>query len=63
MNLSGEDQKLLEELCGQQGVSTDKVLKLLEDVVDNERFLEVAKVHPFGLLQKFTAEAFYRCYA
>ena len=32
MKLSGEDQKLLEELCGQQGVSTDKVLKLLETV-------------------------------
>ena len=36
MNLSGEDQKLLEELCGQQGVSTDKVLKLLETVYEYE---------------------------
>lgn len=36
MNLSGEDQKLLEELCGQQGVSTDKVLKLLEMVYEYE---------------------------
>ncbi len=36
MNLSGEDQKLLGELCGQQGVITDKVLKLLETVYEYE---------------------------
>jgi len=34
MNLSGEDRKLLEELCVQQGVSTGKVLKLLETVYE-----------------------------
>jgi hypothetical protein len=36
MNLSGEDRKLLEELCGQNGVSTAKVLKLLETVYEYE---------------------------
>jgi hypothetical protein len=36
MNLSGEDKSLLEELCGQQNVSTDKVLKLLETVYEFE---------------------------
>ena len=29
MNLSGEDKRLLDELCGQNGVSRDKVLRLL----------------------------------
>jgi hypothetical protein len=36
MNLSEEDKRLLEELCGQQNVSADKVLKLLETVYDFE---------------------------
>ena len=36
MNLSSEDKSLLEELCGQQNVSTDKVLKLLETVYEYE---------------------------
>jgi hypothetical protein len=36
MNLSDEDHKLLEELCGQQGVSTAKVLKLLETFYEYE---------------------------
>jgi hypothetical protein len=36
MNLSEEDKGLLEELCGQQNVSTDKVLKLLETVYEFE---------------------------
>jgi hypothetical protein len=36
MNLSGEDKRLLEELCGQHGVSKDKVLKLLETVYEYE---------------------------
>lgn len=34
MNLSGEDRKLLDELCDQNGVSTAKVLKLLEAVYE-----------------------------
>ena len=36
MNLSGEDKRLLEELCGQNGVSHQKVLKLLETVYEYE---------------------------
>lgn len=36
MNLSGEDKRLLAELCGQNGVSKDKVLKLLETVYEYE---------------------------
>ena len=36
MNLSSEDKLLLEELCGQHGVSKDKVLKLLEAVYEYE---------------------------
>ena len=36
MNLSEEDKRLLEELCGHQNVSTDKVLKLLETVYEFE---------------------------
>jgi len=36
MNLSGEDKRLLEELCGQHGVSHQKVLKLLETVYEYE---------------------------
>lgn len=36
MNLSGEDKGLLAELCGQNGVSKDKVLKLLETVYEYE---------------------------
>jgi hypothetical protein len=32
MNLSDEDKQLLAELCGQNGVSQDKVLKLLQTV-------------------------------
>jgi len=36
MNLSSEDKSLLEELCGQQNVSTGKVLKLLETVYEFE---------------------------
>jgi len=34
MKLSGEDRQLLEELCGQSNVSPEKVLKLLETVID-----------------------------
>ena len=30
MNLSAEDKQLLDELCGQNGVSREKVLKLLQ---------------------------------
>ena len=36
MNLSSEDQQLLDELCQQQGVSLEKVLKLLEAVREYE---------------------------
>jgi hypothetical protein len=36
MNLSDEDKKLLEELCGQSGVSGEKVLKLLQTVYEYE---------------------------
>lgn len=36
MNLSGDDKRLLEELCGQNGVSHQKVLKLLETVYEYE---------------------------
>ena len=36
MNLSLEDSRLLEELCGQHGVSQEKVLKLLDAVRDYE---------------------------
>ena len=34
MNLSNKDKQLLDELCGQNGVSRDKVLKLLQTVYD-----------------------------
>jgi len=36
MNLSDEDKQLLAELCGQNSVSQDKVLKLLQTVYDYE---------------------------
>jgi hypothetical protein len=36
MNLSGDDKLLIEELCGQNGVSHQKVLKLLETVYEYE---------------------------
>jgi len=36
MNLSGEDKQLLDELCRQNGVSRDKVLKLLQTVYEYE---------------------------
>lgn len=36
MNLSIEDDRLLEELCDQHGVSKEKVLKLLDAVRDYE---------------------------
>ena len=36
MNLSGEDKQLLDELCSQNGVNRDKVLKLLETVYEYE---------------------------
>lgn len=36
MNLSGDDKWLLEELCEQQGVNHQKVLKLLETVYEYE---------------------------
>lgn len=36
MNLSDEDKKLLGELCGQSGVSSEKVLKLLQTVYEYE---------------------------
>ena len=36
MNLSDEDKQLLAELCGQNVVSQDKVLKLLQTVYDYE---------------------------
>lgn len=36
MNLSGEDVRLLEELCEQHGVSKVKVLKLLDVVREYE---------------------------
>jgi hypothetical protein len=36
MNLSTEDSRLLAELCEQHGVSTAKVLKLLDTVRDYE---------------------------
>lgn len=36
MNLSVEDQRLLEELCEQHGVSAEKVLKMLETMREYE---------------------------
>lgn len=36
MKLTTEDQRLLEELCQQHGVSAAKVMKLLETVRDFE---------------------------
>ena len=36
MNLSSEDQQLLDELCRQNNVSLDKVLKLLQTVHEYE---------------------------
>ena len=36
MNLSSEDQQLLDELCGENNVSSDKVLKLLQTVHEYE---------------------------
>lgn len=36
MNLSAEDKQLLDELCGQNSVSRDKVLKLLQTVYEYE---------------------------
>lgn len=36
MNLSIEDDRLLEELCDQHGVSKEKVLKLLDTVREYE---------------------------
>lgn len=36
MNLSEEDKQLLAELCGQNNVSRDKVLKLLQTVYEYE---------------------------
>ena len=36
MNLSTEDTRLLDELCEQNGVSRDKVLKLLDAVREYE---------------------------
>ena len=36
MNLSTEDKQLLEELCQQNSVSSEKVLKLLDAVRDYE---------------------------
>ena len=36
MNLTAEDKKLLEELCQQQGVNPNKVLKLLYTVQNYE---------------------------
>jgi hypothetical protein len=36
MKLTSDDKRLLEELCRQQGVSADKVLRLLDTVRDYE---------------------------
>lgn len=36
MNLTTEDERLLEELCEQHGVCYDKVLKLLKTVQEHE---------------------------
>jgi hypothetical protein len=36
MNLSEEDKQMLDELCGQNNVSQDKVLKLLKMVYEYE---------------------------
>ena len=36
MNLTTEDERLLEELCEHHGVSYDKVLKLLKTVQEHE---------------------------
>ncbi len=36
MNLTNEDKRLLEELCQQHDVSTEKVIKLLDTVRDYE---------------------------
>lgn len=36
MNIAIEDQRLLEDLCQKQGVSAEKVLKLLEVIKEYE---------------------------
>lgn len=36
MTLADDDRRLLQQLCEQHGVSTEKVLKLLETVRDYE---------------------------
>jgi hypothetical protein len=36
MNLSEEDKQMLDELCGQNDVRQDKVLKLLQTVYEYE---------------------------
>jgi hypothetical protein len=36
INLTTEDQRLLEELCEQHGVSAEKVLKMLNAVFDSQ---------------------------
>ena len=36
MNLTLEDKRLLEELCDQHGVNSEKVMKLLDTVRDYE---------------------------
>jgi hypothetical protein len=36
MNLSDDDRRLLTELCEQQGLSAEKVLRLLDTVRDYE---------------------------
>jgi len=36
MKLTTEDKQLLEELCGQHGISSEKVIKLLDTVREYE---------------------------
>ena len=43
MSLSGEDKRHLTELCGQNRVSQDKALKLLEPVKEEQ--MRKAKLH------------------
>ena len=60
MNLSAEDKQLLEELCQQNSVSSDKVLKLLDAVRDyefKERRTGVYDALREILKTKLTAEA------
>jgi hypothetical protein len=73
MTLADDDHRLLGELCEQHGVSTDKVLKLLETVRDYELMDRRYRLESWQVVArsenkteefvKFEAEAFYKSYS